>query len=47
MEDELQATYRQILRGFNEEVEGLEMDVGVTELDDGRKATVTLRVEVI
>ena len=47
MEDELIATYNRIFRAFNEDTEGLEFDVGVTELNDGRKATVSLRIEVI
>ena len=47
MIDELEATYNRILRDFNEETEGLDYDVGTTELNDGRKASVTLRIEVI
>ena len=47
MEDELITTYNRICREFNADTEGLEFDVGITELNDGRTAMVSLRVEVI
>lgn len=47
MEDELEATYKQILSHFDKETKGLEYNVCITELNDGRKAMVSLRVEVL
>ena len=43
----LETVYERILRDFNESTEGLERDVEIVKLCDGRRAQVSIRVEVI